>query len=337
MNMLEFVKSCRRVLAHVHVSTAYVNSDRSELEIREELYPLAVDVDEVMQLAPSEIDGQRATIMGRYANTYTVSKSMGEHLMVKHCGGIPLVIYRPTFIGASLKEPVPGWVDNPAGFGGIILGTGLGLLTILPGDRSNVLDIVPVDLAANYLVLSICAKLLDQNVPQPLIVHCGTSDPHQNNFSLGVSEDLLPKYFVVNPMKKAVAPAQLKYYPSYQEFETQRMLRYVFPVAAYWALAKETGCDDHEQTAKQLSTLAQRAGRFMDTFALVTMNQWRFLAGNSKLLQPYTTSDWWIDTYQIDWEQYVVNYCASIATWSTQQATVDASAQPAKGQIRARL
>lgn len=319
VNMLEFVKSCRRLLLHVHVSTAYVNSNRHEVDIQEELYPLAFDVEKVMQASPSDIDAQSATIVGDYPNTYAVSKSMTEHLVVKNHCGIPLVIHRPAIIGAALKEPVSGWVDQVAGFGGLILATGLGVLTILPGDRDNVLDIVPVDLAVNHLLFSICAKLTNPNTLQPLITHCGTSDPHQNSFSFGMSEDLVPKYFAANPLKTAVCPPQLQFYPSYKEFQTQRNLRYSLPAAAYSALAKATGSEAHAKTSLELGKLAQRADKFMDLFGSTTMKHCNFLADNSKCLQPYTTpNEWWIDTNQIDWERYITSFCSGISKLITQ-------------------
>lgn len=338
MTMLAFVKSCRQVLVHMHVSTAYVNGNRPELDIREELYPLTFDLDEVMRMSPSEIDSQSSRIKAGYTNTYAISKTMAEHLMVRNHGDIPLVIYRPTVVGATLKEPVPGWIDQVAGFGAVIMGTGLGVLTMLPGAHDNVLDIVPLDLAVNHLLLSICAKLLNPKAPKLLIVHCGTSDPHQNNFPIGMSEGILPQYFAANPLKKAVAPVQLKYYASFQEYETQRKLRYELPVAAYSDLAKVSGSEAHAKKAQQLKKLAQRSGKFMDSFAPFTMQQWRFLAGNSSLLQPYTTADWWIDTYEIDWQRYLMSFCSGISRYITQDEKEDQVAvQQQQLQLQAHL
>lgn len=77
--------------------------------------------------------------------------------------------------------------------------------------------------------------------------------------------------------------------------------RYLPPAAGYSTLAKKTGSESHAKTAPELDKMAQRAGKFMDLFGSTTMNRCRFLAGNSKLLWPYSTPDeWWIDTHQID-------------------------------------
>lgn len=45
-----------------------------------------------------------------------------------------MVIVRPSIIGASLEEPVPGWTDSITFAGGIYLIAGLGILRELPGD-----------------------------------------------------------------------------------------------------------------------------------------------------------------------------------------------------------
>lgn len=52
-------------------------------------------------------------MIGDYPNTYTFTKFLAELLLLKECHGkIPLVIIRPSIVTASLKEPIPGWVDN---------------------------------------------------------------------------------------------------------------------------------------------------------------------------------------------------------------------------------
>jgi len=56
---------------------------------------------------------------------------------------------RPSIIGASLEEPVPGWTDSITLAGGIFLIAGLGILRELPGDKNMIGDVVPVDVVAN--------------------------------------------------------------------------------------------------------------------------------------------------------------------------------------------
>lgn len=61
---------------------------------------------------------------------------MAEHLLAEsnQDKNIPLLILRPSIIGASLEEPFPGWTDSIGLAGGIYLLCGLGLLKELPGN-----------------------------------------------------------------------------------------------------------------------------------------------------------------------------------------------------------
>ena len=63
-------------------------------------------------MAEEEVKLKQKDIIGRFPNTYTYTKNIGEKLLKKHRGSLPLVIIRPSMIGAAFKEPFPGWVDS---------------------------------------------------------------------------------------------------------------------------------------------------------------------------------------------------------------------------------
>lgn len=88
-----------------------------------------------------DLDHHTKNIIGIFPNTYTFTKRMAEHLLhEQNVKKIPMVILRPSIIGASLEEPVPGWTDSIALAGGIYLIAGLGILRELPGDKNNIGD-----------------------------------------------------------------------------------------------------------------------------------------------------------------------------------------------------
>lgn len=327
MTMLDFVKTCERVLLHVHVSTAYVNCNLREAHIREELYPLDFDVDDalkaVTEASPSELERLSVNLMGTYPNTYALTKSMSEHLLVKNIGDIPLLIYRPTIIGASWKEPVPGWIDQIAGMGAIFLAAGLGVLTMLPGDPRNVADVVPVDLAVNHLLLSICAKLVNPLIPQPFIVHSGTSDPRQNNLRWRIPIGIVPDYFRKNPPPRSLFPCKFHMYPSHQQFQIQWFLSYALPSSVYSTLANKFGSANHVKNAARLWQLTWRARTLVEVFKPFTENQWMYHCDNSAFLEPYETDDWWIDSHQVVWERYVINFCVGLKKFIMHEDVID--------------
>lgn len=97
-----------------------------------------------------DLEHYHKNLLGNFPNTYCFSKRMAEHLLTTwNTKGIPLLIVRPSIIGASLEEPVPGWTDSVTLAGGIYLIAGLGILRELPGDKNRIGDQIPVDIVSN--------------------------------------------------------------------------------------------------------------------------------------------------------------------------------------------
>ncbi|RLN91238.1 hypothetical protein BBJ28_00025347, partial [Nothophytophthora sp. Chile5] len=275
-------------------------------------------------------------------NTYTLTKSMTEHLLVRELApSFPLVIYRPTIIGASWKEPVPGWVDQIAGAGAIFLAAGMGVLTMLPGDPRNVADIVPVDLAVNSILLSICAKVNEQKraelselppcplakgvaLNKPMVVHCGTSDPRQNPLRWRVPCVLVPEYFRKNPPARGLFPAKFAMIPTHQSFQVQWFLSYALPSSVYSTVANKSGHPGHIKDAARLWQLTWRARNLVELFKPFTENQWVFVADAAEqTLSPWVTKDFWVDSHEIAWERYVVNFCVGLKKFMLHEDVID--------------
>ncbi|KAL7684500.1 putative phospholipid/glycerol acyltransferase, Male sterility, NAD-binding protein [Plasmopara halstedii] len=353
LHVAKFVQTCRRNRCHLHVSTAYVNSNRRDTTISEKLYPLDFEVHDalnaVITASPSEMERLRVNLMGTYPNTYTLTKSMTEHLLVQEFAlQFPLIIHRPTIIGASWKEPMPGWVDQIAAAGAVFLAAGLGVLTMLPGDPRNVADIVPVDLAVNSILLSICAKLHELVSPrilhestrssstvaalnQPMIVHCGTSDPRQNPLRWRIPCMLVPEYFRKNPPARGLFPAKFSMIPTHQSFQIQWFLKYALPSSVYSTLANKSGHSAHIKNAAKLWQLTWRARNLVEIFKPFTENQWIFTADVAETtLQSWATSDFWIDSHEIAWERYVLNYCVGLKKFMLKEDVIDVDIEGVK-------
>ncbi|TMW61970.1 hypothetical protein Poli38472_009463 [Pythium oligandrum] len=329
LNTLAFVKSCPHVVCHLHVSTAYVNSNLRVLRIREELYPLDFDPEEainaVVNASPTELERLHVNLIGTYPNTYALTKSMAEHMIVKHAGdSLPLVIYRPTIIGASWKEPVPGWIDQIAGAGAIFLAVGMGVLTILPGDPRNVADIIPVDLAVNNLLMSIAAMVSRVPIPRPFIVHSGTSDPRQNPLRWRVPCGIVPDYFRKNPPVRGLFPSKFQMIPTHQQFQVQWFVSYALPSSAYSTLANKSSNAHHMREAARLWQLTWRARTLVELFKPFTENQWIYTADSMDILKQFVSQDeWWIDANEIAWERYIFNFCVGLKKYMLHEDVID--------------
>lgn len=173
-SVLELAASCRQLRSLVHVSTAFVNSNRPKGSVVEErLYPLAfgdqpADAEcvaaELMALPPDTADMRANVFMRRWGfpNTYTLGKHLTEHLVAKYQArlGLPAAIVRPSLVSAVAGAPYPGYAGNWAGCIGAGAAMAIGLFDSLGSVASRPLgvwDIVPADLVAAAVIASAAA------------------------------------------------------------------------------------------------------------------------------------------------------------------------------------
>ena len=114
--MFELAKRCKRMENFVHVSTAYVNSDKFGF-VEEKIYDYGIDVEkqvnDLMRLPAVLSEKQTNEIIGKFPNTYTFTKSFAERvLQKKRPDGMQITIVRPSIVGCSFRDPFPGWVLN---------------------------------------------------------------------------------------------------------------------------------------------------------------------------------------------------------------------------------
>lgn len=122
--------------AFVQISTSYVNAYLQPQHVDEKIYshPLGNPEDifkKIQAMSDDEIKAyERDCVLKTYPNTYTFTKSLAEHLFQSRYSALqlPLVIVRPSVIGATVSEPVPSWIEGIGAFTGIFVATGLGVV-----------------------------------------------------------------------------------------------------------------------------------------------------------------------------------------------------------------
>lgn len=138
----------------IHVSTAYANCDRAEVD--ESLYEVDVNPEELIQtvkwMDESLLKHLTPALLNKRPNTYTFTKALAEKLLVQECGNLPVAIVRPSIVTAAWREPIPGWVDNVNGPTGLILACGKGMLRTMFYDSKAIADLIPVDVVINLMV-----------------------------------------------------------------------------------------------------------------------------------------------------------------------------------------
>ncbi|MCP9265753.1 Fatty acyl-CoA reductase 1 [Dirofilaria immitis] len=146
----------KNLLVLVHVSTAYANCDKSE--ILEIVYPPPVPPNKLFEaidwMDDVVIDAITPHLLDKRPNTYTLTKALAEVQLMEDAGRLPVIIVRPSIIGAMWRDPLPGWTDNYNGPTGIFAACGKGVLTNMCGSNSAKADIIPVDIVSNLMIVA---------------------------------------------------------------------------------------------------------------------------------------------------------------------------------------
>jgi long-chain acyl-CoA synthetase len=107
----------------------------------------------------TEAGMKRAQELG-WPNTYTLTKSLAESLIIKYGAGVPVAIVRPAIVETSIAQPFPGWNEgiNTSASLSYLLGT---YFRQLPTNERKRLDILPVDSVCRGMTL-IAAAIIER-------------------------------------------------------------------------------------------------------------------------------------------------------------------------------
>ncbi|KAK7836696.1 alcohol-forming fatty acyl-coa reductase, partial [Quercus suber] len=138
LHVLNFAKKCIKLKVLLHVSTAYVSSEKggnilesplhtedtpkgtsrlvinAEKEVVEEyLDRLRVQgaTKEEITSTMKDLGIKRAKLYG-WPNTYVYTKALGEMILGQFHQNLPLAIIRPTMVTSTYKEPFSGWIEG---------------------------------------------------------------------------------------------------------------------------------------------------------------------------------------------------------------------------------
>ncbi len=100
---------------------------------------------------------RRAQHLG-WPNTYTFTKSLGESVLARRGGDLPIAIVRPSIVESSERSPFAGWNEgiNTSGPLSYLLGTNF---RQLPSNERKCLDVIPVDMVCRGMTLVAAAVI----------------------------------------------------------------------------------------------------------------------------------------------------------------------------------
>ncbi|KAF6206838.1 hypothetical protein GE061_018074 [Apolygus lucorum] len=155
-DMANLCQEIKNLDAFVHISTIFCNCPRRE--IKEIFYDAPVSCDTLIKVTEALNDDQLSMITpkieGEWPNTYAFTKAVAEDAIKKYAIGLPASVFRPAIIVATVRDPIPGWIDNLYGPTGVVAGCGAGLIRVLRVELSACSRMVPADLCVNGILAS---------------------------------------------------------------------------------------------------------------------------------------------------------------------------------------
>ncbi|KAF7356320.1 Fatty acyl-CoA reductase [Mycena venus] len=156
LELAKLASGFKNLSRFVYVSTAYVNIFLPAGSVEEKIYETR---DAEKQLAEIlETGSASASDVEDFPTPYTFAKHLTERLLFLRHPRLALLIFRPTFIGPAISQPFPYYQRDGSVPASTLIekfmefGISKQILSHLHG-ATNILDEIPVDLAANLLLL----------------------------------------------------------------------------------------------------------------------------------------------------------------------------------------
>ena len=152
--IIKFAKGLTNIRVVMHVSTTYSHPELKVVE--EKIHKPYVDWQKTIKICEN-LDEEVIDIMTpKYTtflpNTYVFTKALAEQIVDDFKDELPLLIFRPSIVISSMKEPFPGWIDNFNGPVGLLLGSGLGIMRSMYCSPDSIADFTPVDICIKSMI-----------------------------------------------------------------------------------------------------------------------------------------------------------------------------------------
>ncbi len=161
----------------VHVSTCFVSGGRRGSVPERLAEPGELDLDATLAAldgvcrslradpgdpgsGDAELVAAGAAAAARYGfrDVYTLTKALGERLVARRRGAVPVAVVRPAIVESALAQPIPGWIEAVRVADPLLAAYGRGRGREFPGAADVPLELVPVDHVA-HVVLAALAEL----------------------------------------------------------------------------------------------------------------------------------------------------------------------------------
>ncbi|XP_061898507.1 fatty acyl-CoA reductase 1 [Entelurus aequoreus] len=307
--MLALAHKMKHLEVFIHVSTAYANCDRELIE--EVIYAPTVDyvklIDTLNWMDDELVSTLTPKLIGQRPNTYTFTKALAEYLVQQEAGDLNVAIVRPSIVGASWKEPFPGWIDNFNGPSGIFIAAGKGILRTMRASNDAVADLVPVDVVINAtLAAAWYSGSQRSNRPKSILVYnCTTGGI--NPFHWGQVEYHVISTFKRNPLEQAFRRPNVNLTTNHLINQYWIAVSHKAPAFLYDVYLRLIG-----QEPRMMKTIT-RLHKAMMVLEYFTSHSWVWNTDNVTMLLGNMSSDdkkvFNFDVRQLHWAEYMESYC----------------------------
>ncbi|KAL6257450.1 hypothetical protein P5V15_011021 [Pogonomyrmex californicus] len=303
INVVTLAKQMPLLESFIHISTSFCQCGESMLE--ERAYQTDVSSENVIRMVNTMTDEAleaiRLQLLGKQPNTYAYSKALSEDF-VSRCD-LPVGIIRPSIVGASYKEPVPGWVDNMNGPTGLMIGAGKGVIRSMLCNADYLTDVVPCDMAVNATI-ALAWQVGTESSTEPIFLNDTANQ--ENPISWGDALEMGKKHVFANPFSQPL------WYPGGRMTSSKVlhwfavMFFHTIPAYLLDILLIVTG------NKPFLVRVQSRVNSGLELLQYYTMKQWIFCNDNLRNLQdrlcPSDKEIFFMDTKLLRWNEYLLAY-----------------------------
>ncbi|XP_060844912.1 putative fatty acyl-CoA reductase CG8306 [Rhopalosiphum padi] len=316
--VVELCKQIKNLQCLLHVSSAYVNSNKNYA--MEKIYDAPANYNDIINYAQTMDDEQfnstAEKILGDHINTYTFTKALAEHVVNDAKNIIRTCIVRPSMIVAAWKEPVEGWTISKNGPQGFIMGALKGVVRRLPVSQSLIYDYIPVDVVINTIIAATWfSAQLPESTPtvdgQTPVFHCTTStcNPFHWKDLSSILSDTLHKY----PIYGSVWYPNIKFLPNLNMYWISSAIYHFIPAYILDSITKLAG------RRPVLIRLHQNVNRSLSKLSPFIFNEWKFDNARTLRLQEELSVDdksvFNIDPTSLNWTSFFINLTMGVRTY----------------------
>uniref|UniRef100_A0A7E5A1W6 Fatty acyl-CoA reductase n=1 Tax=Panagrellus redivivus TaxID=6233 RepID=A0A7E5A1W6_PANRE len=302
----------KNLISVVHASTAYANCHLSSTE--EKVYEPPVHPQKLVHAIEWMNDDMLETItpalLDKRPNTYTLTKALAESQLLEDAKDLPIIMIRPSIIGAMWREPLPGWTDNVNGPTGIIAAVGKGVLTNMCGSVVSKADIIPVDIVSNMMIVAGAHRATTKYTEIP-VMHCASGELNPIKWHRLVV--FLQRMFHQNPLDECYRVPTTHFHESRRLFLFNFYYKHYIPAKLLDLFNRGVG-----KKANNVRIYG-KVWKMIETLHFFTTRGWNFESNNLvtlwNTLSPEDQKEFNFDVRQINWDDYLFDYVMGIKVY----------------------